>query len=594
MPRSAPRFAVIKTGHPYRDKRRMLEMLQIHNLALIENLEIGLGPGLNILSGETGAGKSIIIKAVNLLLGSKATTEVIRQGTEETEISALFLLEDPPSSEDGRRTPEASEDQQVLLRRTIQGGGKSRAWINGQVVPLGQLAQQARTLISISNQHEYQTLLNPNQHLFFLDRFAGLEDLRNQVKEGYEELERQVRTLERLKEEARQRNDLLDLWNFQIQEIRQAHLKPGEEQDLRRRKEIMRQAEKIWEKIHQALEFLEGSDHSLSNLLARVKELVRAVAVIDPTLEPSRQALDGLGVELSEIGIELRRYGEGLVFDPRTLEQVEDRLQQFQRLAAKYGPTAAAILDYLAGLESRIKEQEDSSQRREILEQTVEKQRRSLFEISEGLSARRREKARHLVRRVEEEFKELGLADCRFEIQFTAPPADSKTEGLFSYGGRLLTPEGLEKGEFLLAPNPGEGLRPLARIASGGELSRILLVLKGLVSTPEGMETLIFDEVDAGIGGSLGEKVGRKLKQLARFQQVLCITHLPQIAAFADSHYRVLKKIKAKRTFTEIKVLNEEERVMELARMLSGTAPLEPTRSLAGEMLRQAREQSER
>jgi DNA repair protein RecN (Recombination protein N) len=478
----------------------------------------------------------------------------------------------------------------LLLRRSIQGAGKSRAWINGQVAGLNQLAQQTRTLISISNQHEYQTLLNPNQHLSFLDRFADLEDLRQQVREGYEELERQVRLLERLKEEARQRNDLLELWNFQIQEIHQAHLKPGEEQALRRRKEVMRQAEKIWEKIQQAQEILDGSDHSLSNLLGRVKELVRSVAVIDPTLEPSRQALDSLGAELSEIGIALRHYGQGLIFDPRTLEEVEDRLQQFQRLAAKYGPTAEAILDYSASLEGQLKTLEDSSQRRSALEQDVENRRRTLFEISEGLSVRRRESARRLIRLVEEEFKELDLSGCRFELQFTLPSFDPKTESAFSYGGRLLTPEGLEKGEFLLAPNPGEGLRPLARIASGGELSRILLVLKGLLSQGGVTETLIFDEVDAGIGGSLGEKVGRKLKQLARIHQVLCITHLPQIAAFADSHYQVIKKVKAKRTFTEIKALNEEERLLELARMLSGTSPSEPTKILAGELLRKSRE----
>ncbi|RPH89945.1 MAG: DNA repair protein RecN, partial [Desulfobacteraceae bacterium] len=556
----------------------MLELLQIKNLALIENLDIAFGPGLNVLSGETGAGKSIIIKAVNLLLGTRATAEVIRQGTEEANVSALFLRDSRDAVPPG---PDFSGDPQVLLRRSIQGAGKSRAWINGQVAGLNQLAQQTRTLISISNQHEYQTLLNPNQHLSFLDRFAGLEDLRRQVTDGYEELVGQVRLLERLREEARQRNELLDLWNFQIREIRQAQLKPGEEQDLRRRKEVMRQAGKIWEKIHQAQEILDGSDQSLSNLLGRVKELIRSVAVIDPTLETSRQALDSLGAELSEIGIALRQYGQGLIFDPRTLEEVEDRLQQFQRLAGKYGPTAEAILDYAAALEGKLKELEDGSQRRSALVQAVENRRRTLFEISEDLSVRRRESARCLVRLVEEEFKELGLSGCRFEIQFTAPSSDPKTESVFAYGGRLLTPEGLEKGEFLLAPNPGEGLRPLARIASGGELSRILLVLKGLLSQGGGTETLIFDEVDAGIGGSLGEKVGRKLKQLARIHQVLCITHLPQIAAFADSHFQVLKKVKAKRTFTEIKALNEEERLLELARMLSGTSPSESTKILA-------------
>ncbi len=567
----------------------MLELLQIQNLALIENLDIAFGPGLNILSGETGAGKSIIIKAVNLLLGQKATAEVIRQGTAEANVSALFQPETRGARKVGSSPPEFPGESQLLLRRSIQGSGKSRAWINGQVAGLNQLVQQTRTLISISNQHEYQTLLNPNQHLAFLDCFADLEDLRLQVKEGYEELERQVRLLEKLKEEARQRSDLKELWNFQIQEIRQAQIKPGEEQELRRRKEVMRQAEKIWEKIHQAREILDGSDHSLSNLLGRVKELVRSVAVIDSTLEPSRQALDSLGAELSEIGIALRDYEQGLVFDPRTLEEVEDRLQQFQRLAAKYGPTSQAILDYSASLEGQLKDLEDSSQRRSALEEAVEDRRRTLFEISEGLSVRRRESARRLIHLVEEEFKELGLSGCRFEIQFTRPAVDPQTESVFSYGGRLLTPEGLEKGEFLLAPNPGEGLRPLARIASGGELSRILLVLKGLLSQSGVTETLIFDEVDAGIGGSLGEKVGRKLKQLARVHQVLCITHLPQIAAFADSHYQVIKKIKAKRTFTEIKALNEEERLLELARMLSGTSPSESTKILAGELLSKSR-----
>lgn len=568
----------------------MLEQLEVQNLALIDKLEISFSPGMNVLSGETGAGKSILIKAVNLLLGGKMGPDLLRQGTAELNVTALFSLPDPERWAAVLAPFGGAPGSELLVRRQIQQNGRSRVWINDHLTSLSALSQLTRLLISVSNQHETQNLLNPAQHLRWLDRFGGLEEEAEQVRRLFSRLEDSLRKWKELKDWERKREELQSLWRFQAEEIRQAHLIPDEEQEWRRRKAVLRQAEQIWEKIHRVQEILSDADISLIGLLDQAREALGPVAQIDPTLEPQVRELDQVEIQMQEVTLALREYMSALVFEPQALEEAEARLDLIQRLAAKYGPDTRAVLAHLDDLERRLAEQEERVEKLKELEQALEQERRLCFEVSADLSQKRRAAAQNLSRSMEAELRAVGLAECLFEVVFGAPPPDSGTDPHLTYGDKVLTPEGLERAEFYLAPNPGEGLRPLSRIASGGELSRILLVLMGLLSKESEVETIIFDEVDAGIGGGLGEQIGLKLKELARYHQILCVTHLPQIAVFAENHIRVTKKIRGQRTVTEMAVLNEKGRIQELARMLSGTAPSEPTLALAREYLERARQ----
>jgi DNA repair protein RecN (Recombination protein N) len=569
----------------------VLDQLQITNLALIDQLTLSFSKGLNILSGETGAGKSIIIKAVNLLLGEKPSADTIRQGAEEARVEALFSLPFDHPLQDLLGSLGLPSEEQILVKRTIQTGGKSRAWINGSLTNQSTLGRVTRSLIGISNQHEYQSLLNPIHHLFLLDRFAGLLDLREEVQNRFDFLENQIRAWQELKHQEQMRKSQEELWLFQIQEIQQADLRSGEDQALQQRRKVLQQAEKIWEKIHQAGQVLSEEEHSCLTNLSISKDLVRSAAVMDTSLQSLFQDLETLQMQLSEIISGLQEYLSRLIFDPQILEEVEERLDRIQRLTAKYGPTVEEVLSYRAQIEKNLKEGEDLGFRQKELEKEIQTGRKLLYEASLDLSRKRKKAALELSAQVESELKGLGMGGCQFQIVFSSLAGEEETEENYRFEETLLSRTGIEKGEFYIAPNLGEGLRPLARIASGGELSRILLILKGLLSHQDSLESLIFDEVDSGIGGSLGEAVGRKLAQLSQNHQVICITHLPQIAAFAETHFRVSKETRAQRTQTKILLLHEEEQVEEMARMLGGASSSAKTLSVAREMLSRARKQ---
>jgi DNA repair protein RecN (Recombination protein N) len=567
----------------------LLDQLQIVNLALIDRLELSFSKGLNILSGETGAGKSIIIKAINILLGEKLSPDTIRQGAKEGWVEALFSLPANRILKDFFQSLGLPPEEQILIKRSMHSNGKSRCWINGSLATQATLARLSRGLVGISNQHEYQSLLNSAEHLYLLDRFAGLLPFREEVQRLFSLLEARIKARRDLIAEEERRKNQKDLWLFQAQEIRQADLHPGEDGELHQRKQVLLQAGKIWEKIHLAQQGLSEEEHSCLNTLSASKDLIRSVAVIDPNMEPLFQELETLQLQLSEIIIGLRDYLSRVIFDPHLLEQVEDRLERIHRLTAKYGPTVDEVLNTLAQIENNLKEDEDQLLQRRALDQEIEQSRRLLFETAGLLSQKRKNGALDLTGRVEEGLKGLGMGGCQFQTVFSPVTPEGEAQEDYLYQGTGLGPTGIEKGEFYIAPNIGEGLRPLARIASGGELSRILLVLKGLLSQQDSLETLIFDEVDSGIGGSLGEAVGRKLQQLSQNHQVICITHLPQIAAFAETHFQVAKETRDERTQTKIRLLEKEEQVDELARMLSGTSSSSKSLSVAKEMLNRAR-----
>lgn len=567
----------------------MFEQLQIVNLALIDRVSLSFSKGLNILTGETGAGKSIIIKAVNLLAGGKPSADTLRLGAEEARVEALFSVPQNHPVHTMLESLGLSDEEQILIIRTLQTGGKSRAWINGSLTNLSVLTRVSRSLIGISNQHEHQSLLNPSQHLLYLDQFAGLTSLREEVRRQYTFLEDQIKVWREVVQKEQDLKARKELWLFQAQEIRQVALTPGEDQELHQRKKVLQQAEKIWEKIHQARQYLSEEERSSLQTLSLAKDLIRAVASIDPPLERIFKDLESLQWQLTEMTSDLRDYLSRLVFDPQILEQVEDRLDRIKRATAKYGPSIEEALDFLGQVEKNLQEGEDQTHHRKALEEDIQIKRKHLFETSQVLSQKRKQSALELAGKIELELKGLGMGGCRFQVVFTPTTVEQESDDPYRYAGTLLSPLGIEKGEFFMAPNVGEGLRPLARIASGGELSRILLVLKGLLSQQDSLETLIFDEVDSGIGGSLGEAVGQKLQHLSQTHQVLCITHLPQIAAFAETHFKVIKETCDNRTQTQIRLLQKEDRVEEMARMLEGATASHRTQSVARDMLRRAK-----
>ena len=571
----------------------MLDQLQIVNLALIDQGVLSFSKGLNILSGETGAGKSIIIKAVNLLLGEKPSPDTIRQGADEARVEALFTLPSDHPLQDLLESLGLPAEEQLLIKRMVQTSGKSRAWLNGSLINQSVLSRVTRSLIGISNQHEYQSLLNPVQHLFLLDRYAGLLPFREEVQNLFTALEARIKTWQERLALEQKRKSQKDLWLFQAQEIQQANLHSGEDLELQQRKRVLQQSEKIWEKVHQAQQVLSEEEHSCLNTLSLSKDLIRSAATIDPILQPMFQDLENTQLQLTEVITSLRDYLSRVVFDPQILEQVEERLDRIQRLTAKYGPTVDEVLGYLSQIEKNLKEGEDQVYQQKALEAEIQAGRKRLFEASMDLSQKRKTAALDLASRVEAELNGLGMGGCQFQIIFSPVVPEREAEENYLYEGTVLSQTGIEKGEFHIAPNLGEGLRPLARIASGGELSRILLVLKGLLSQQDSLETLIFDEVDSGIGGSLGEAVGRKLRRLSQAHQVVCITHLPQIAAFAETHFQVVKETRNRRTKTKIRLLQDEEQVEEMARMLSGSSSSPKTLSVAKEMLSRARNYQE-
>ncbi|MBA4392788.1 MAG: DNA repair protein RecN [Desulfobacca sp.] len=567
----------------------MLDQLQISNLALMDRVSLSFSKGLNILSGETGAGKSIIIKAVNLLLGEKPTPDTVRQGAQEAWVEALFSLPSHHPIIGLLESLGLPADEQILIKRTVLSSGKSRAWINGGLTNQSVLSRVIRSLIGISNQHEHQSLLSPIQHLYLLDRYGGLIPLREEIEGQFKALDGRIKAWQELVEKEEKRKSQQELWLYQVQEIEQANLHSGEDQELLQRKQVLQQAEKIWEKMYQAQQGLSEEEHSCLNTLSRSKDLIRSVTLIDSTLQPLFQDLESLQVQLAEINTGLREYLSGLVFDPQQLERVEERLDRIQRLTAKYGPTVKDVLEYFAQLEKNVKESEDQIFQLKKLEEAIQTIQSQLLETSLDLSLKRKKAALDLTARVEGELHGLGMGGCQFQVIFSPLIPEGEVDKKYVYQGTLLSPTGIEKGEFYIAPNLGEGLRPLARIASGGELSRILLVLKGLLSHQDSLETLIFDEVDSGIGGGLGQAVGQKLRRLSQAHQVVCITHLPQIAAFAETHFQVVKETRNQRTQTKISQLQQEEQVEELARMLGGSSTSSKTLSVAREMLTQAK-----
>ena len=567
----------------------MLREIHIQNYAVIDNLAVEFGPGLNLLSGETGSGKSILVDALGLALGGRASPEVIRTGQDRALVTAVFLSEGKAPWSDWLEEygVARSEEGELILRRELQAGGKSRMLVNDQPVTLGAVKSLARGLVEMHGQNEHVVLFAREAQLGLLDQFAGVEADLESVRALHSQRRELEQELDSLSHNEQERLRTIDLLSFQVRELEQARLAPGEDVRWEEERRILSNLEKIRAAAASAFaELYEDEGAAVSRLAAaarQLEELRRYDAAIEPQLEP----LAAARATLEDIAAFLRDYVGNLEANPQRLEEIEDRLALIDRLKRKYGDTVEAILAYAVETRQRLASLEHADERREVVRKELEKASDEYRKAAEALSEKRREAARRLVKLVREELAQLGMEKTRMEVNFASTP-----EG---HGG----PTGIDEVEFRLSPNPGEELRAMEKIASGGEISRLMLALKTVVGqaranrsargSGRGAPTFIFDEVDSGIGGRVAESVGQRLKRLARDAQVLCVTHLAQIACFADHHFYVEKSVRGGRTVTTVKPLEgEKDRAEELARMLSGSQITDAALKHAATMLRQA------
>ncbi len=562
----------------------MLRELSIKNFAVIDQVALDLGPGLNVLTGETGAGKTIILNALGLLLGGRTSSDIIRHGEEEATVEALF--ESLPQALQLRLGESGYGDEdELVIKRIVSRSGKNRIYLNGSLCPLTLLAEIGSHLIRIYGQHEHHSLLRSESHLALLDAHGALEDNAEEMKKRYHSFRTdwdQLREAREKLERARREEDLL---RAQAEEISRASLRIGEEEELQARREILIHAEKLHQGCKEGEEILyEGEDAvvgRLGRILARLKEL----ADIDNTLNNPVELINSSLAQLEEATSALRHYTDRVEFDSQALEQLEDRLAEINRLKRKYSGSVEDILKIRERVEQDLAALDRGGEEIGGLEQALEKTRRSAWEEAEALSNERSRVSRKIKKELEREVESLGMPKTVFDARFL------REEGIqddppFLIGGRKITEDGIDQIEFYFSPNPGEPVKPLAKVASGGELSRVMLAIKSLVLTRGDIPTLLFDEVDAGIGGRVAEMVGNKLKKVADSHQVICVTHLPQIAALANFHYVVEKEIAKGRTFTKVKKLSDRDRVSEVARMLGGIKVTDQAKRHAAEMIK--------
>ncbi|MEW6583980.1 MAG: DNA repair protein RecN [Nitrospirota bacterium] len=527
----------------------MLRELRIRNLAIIDDLTVSFGKGLNVLTGETGAGKSIIVDSLGLALGSRAQSDLVRSGEKEAVVQAYFEISDyrPPSDIDMNLSDE------LILRRSVSASGRSRAFVNDTMVSLQSLAEIGKCLVDIHGQHEHQSLLSVDRHRDFLDSFGKLTEECRKVQSLYEEVHT-LRTEEgALKQKVRERAQRLDLLRFQINEIDSAQVKDGEKEKLIGERTIAANVSRLNELAGTAYSLVYGSEGSCIEALSLLITKVKEMAAIDPSASEILQALESGRPLIEDAALALRKQKELYDVDPERLDRIEERLEVIKKLEKKYGgqidkyrQDAEAELEALAAADALLDTVEAKLAEKEAL----------LIQAAETLSEKRKKAAGIMETLIKAELRELAMQDAEFIIDIARAP-------LSAYGHDTV--------EFLFSANPGEAARPLVKIASGGELSRVMLAVKSILADFDNADVLIFDEVDAGIGGKTAESVGRKLRRLSSGRQVLCATHLPQVASMGDVHLQIEKRHRSNRVYVEVRGISGEEREREIARMLSGT-----------------------
>jgi DNA repair protein RecN (Recombination protein N) len=575
----------------------MLQELDIRDYALIDKLKIGFSSGLNILTGETGAGKSIIIGAMGLMLGERVSADVIRTGAKRSLVRGTFEIPDNYQVKTMIREVDLEDEEDsdtLLLSRELSDTGRSRYHINEQNTTLSTVREVGDRLIDIHGQHEHQTLFRHEEHLNILDNFGDLKPLRQKVADIYDQLQSLQARYNQLIRDRDERMRQKDLLEFQLKELEDAKLEQDEEEKLTREQQILNNAELVFELANSIYERLYSSEEPdlmpVLDILKSMRADLAKLHQIDSQLEGTQSRFENAIYELEDIAEFMRDYRDKVEFDPRKLSEVEARLDLIYRLKRKYGvESVTELLSYKDDVAKQLEDLSLSSSRVDDIRQEIQKVTADATESALKLSKQRQQNARKMKSLVEKELHSLGMEKTVFEVQVVQNEAE---DGIIKDNGKKfrLSPEGIDSVEFLISPNVGEELRQLTRIASGGEISRIMLAIKTVLVRTDEISIMIFDEIDTGIGGRIAEVIGRKLRELAKARQVICITHLPQIASLADSHCLVSKKVVQDRTVVEVSMLSEEERVKEIGRMLAGEKITDVTLAHAREMIEQAKE----
>jgi len=564
----------------------MLRCLEVQQFALVEHLQVEFDEGLNLLTGETGSGKSILVDALSLLLGEKANAAMIRTGAEKAVVTGLFQLVEPTEL---RARLEAAgfehDGEEIVIKREISQTGKGRAFVNNQLVSVGFLKEIARFLADIHGQNDQQTLAASDSQLAFVDALADAEALTAEVRARYEKWQDVLQQMAFLQNSEQERLRNMDWLRFQLDEIDKVKLKdPEEDESLAAEHALLVNADKLYHLSSQAYAALYEAENSTTSTLKQAHRQVEDLHRVDPRCAALLEQLQTARIAVDDVALSLREYSSRIEANPKRLEWVEGRLADIQRLKRKYGKTVKEILAFheraTRDLASLLTFDENLGQ--------LEKDRLSAAtryrEAARLLSEKRRAAARILEKTVAKELAQLAMQRCRFQVAFTETKLDASTDT--GQPAPWETALGIDQVEFLLSPNPGEDLKPLVKIASGGEISRIMLALKSVRTLDGCGKCLVFDEVDAGIGGQTADVVGQKLKRLSQKDQVICVTHLPQIASYADRHYFIEKRVEKGRTLTRIALLQHEDRVQEIARMISGERKTDSVLKHAAEMLK--------
>jgi DNA repair protein RecN (Recombination protein N) len=569
----------------------MLSELSIENFAIIDHLELHFNSGLITFTGETGAGKSIIIDAVEVLLGGRAETVMIRSEAERAVIEAVFEIPKAMQTHLAailEREELLEESDRVTLGREIRRNGRNVARVNGRNVNTALLTEIGELLVDVHGQSEHLSLLRVRKHLQLLDSYANAEDLLADYRETYQRLQSVRRALDELRQAESEAARRADLLSYQINEIEAARLQPGEEDELRDERNRLANAEGLATLAQEAVQILdEGLPEaaSITDLLGNVTHAISSLSKLDPSQEALAEQAQLVLENLADLTRSLRLYQESIEFNPQRLDQVEERLGLLHNLKRKYGKSLDEVLEYAAQAQQQLDTILHAGERIQQLENEEAEHLQLLAKKGQRLSEVRRSASKQMARAVEAELADLQMNGARFEVDFKQR---LDPQGITLPDGRRVAfdASGIEQVEFLVAPNPGEGLKPLVKIASGGETSRLMLALKNVLTSADQVPTLIFDEIDQGIGGRVGTVVGLKLWNLGRIHQVLCVTHLPQLAAFGDQHFQVAKQVQEGRTHTVVKTLSEEQRLLELAQMMGEVS--EGTRRSAQELLQMA------
>ncbi|MGH7801627.1 MAG: DNA repair protein RecN [Thermodesulfobacteriota bacterium] len=550
----------------------MLLELTLRNFAIIDELTVSFGEGLNILTGETGAGKSIIVDAINLILGEKASSDLIKSEREGALIEALFDIGKKKELKDKLSSLGfESNGDEVVIKRVISRSGRSRVYINGSIATFNLLEQIVEGLVDIFSQHEHQTLLKEERHLGVLDEFGVLKSLTERVSDLYHKTTKLKREIEELERDQKNKIEREDFLRFQCKEIDSIRLELGEDERLEEERKKLANAERLFSVANNAYGILYEGEKAVTDILKRIRNQIEEVARIDAALVEVAKSVEKGTIEIQDAAFTLRDYASNISSDPHELSSIEIRLEEIKKLKRKYGGSIIEILEKRKSLEEELGRISGGGERIGALKKDLERVESELNKCARELSEKRRQAAGRLMLAVSKELGEVGIKSGKLLVEFQEKP---------------ISELGFERVSFLFSANPDEKPKPLTRVVSGGELSRIMLVLKEILARVEGGSVLIFDEADSGIGGAVAETVGRKIKNLSKKHQVICITHLPQVAKFADTHFRVTKMFRGNKTRVQIKALNYDERVEELGRMLGGIKVTEKTIEAAREMLK--------